>query len=255
MQFVIIFILLFSFSFAELKIYTNEEPPQQFTQNGILTGIGTDIIQEIQKRLGTNETINVYPWTRAIAITKKHKNTILYLAEKTEDRIPFYHFIGPILQKKYILYGKSDLNIKIDSLKKAKNIGKISCVLDDVREVFLRKKAFKELIYGEDQEKALNLMLNNRSTLWASSDWENKIQMKKQNKDENLIKPIYLLFQNKNYIAINKKTNPQIIKKWKNTLKEIKQDGTMDKIAQKWGKILGLKLQFMKKYDAIGIVE
>lgn len=255
MKIILIFIVILSSAYSELKIYTNEEPPQQFTQNGKLTGIGTDIVLEIQKRLGTKENIVVYPWTRAVAITKRNPNTILYLAGKTKDRLPYYHFIGPILEKKYTLYGRLDSKIQINNIQEAKVAGKISCVLDDVREVFLRENGFKDLTYVEDHSRALSMLLNKKSDLWASSDWENQIQMRKQNKHENLIKPIYVLYQNRNYIAFNNQTNPKIIKQWEQTLKEIKEDGTMDKIAVKWSKILQLNLKYIKKYDAIGIVE
>ncbi len=245
----------FNLLWGDLKIITNEEPPQNYTENGQITGIGTDIVKEIQKRVQDRSQIEVYPWARAVAISKRNPNTILFLAGKTKDREPYYTFIGPILAKNYKLYGKANKNYNIDNIEDAKNIEKISCVMDDVREIFMREKGFFNLIYAEDHLKALQIVLAGKSDLWASSDWESSIQMKSINQAPKKIQAYYTLYKNFNYIAINKKTDPKIIQNWQNAFHEIKQDGTMTKIAKKWSKKLGLNLQYNKTTQAIEIIE
>ena len=73
-----LFIYLFTISlYADLKIIVPNELPQQYYENGKLVGIGIDILKEIQKRLNISVEIEVYPWSRAMAIGKKDQ--ILYL--------------------------------------------------------------------------------------------------------------------------------------------------------------------------------
>lgn len=45
----------------DLQIFTEENKPLNFTEGGKVTGYATEIVQEIQKRLGTNEAIQVVP--------------------------------------------------------------------------------------------------------------------------------------------------------------------------------------------------
>lgn len=255
MKQLLLLLLTVSIGVCELKIFTNEEPPQQYTQNGELTGIGVDIVKEIQKRVNNKDKISVYSWPRAIAIVKRTPNTVLFLAGKTEDRLPFLNFVGPILKKTYKLYGHKDTEYDIDSLEDAKQVNRISCVLDDVREVFLRTNNFKNLTYGEDHSRALDILLSKKCNLWASSDWENKIQMRNKNLDPALIKPVVSLYKSYNYIAFNNKTDTTIINKWQEALDSMKKDGTMEKIAKKWSKILKLDLRYIKEFNAIGIKE
>ena len=172
-----------------------------------------------------------------------------------EDRRPNFKNIGPILNKNYKLYGRSNKSFNIENLDDAKVYNRISTVLNDVREVFLRENEFKNLTYYNKHYKGLEALLVGKTTLWASSDWEKKINLKKLNKDTNLIKPVFILFNKSNYILFNKDTDPQIIKNWNKALRQIKTDGTIEIIAKKWREKLNLNIYFIKEIDAIGIIE
>ncbi|NNK96304.1 MAG: transporter substrate-binding domain-containing protein, partial [Desulfobacterales bacterium] len=52
----------------ELTVLTENLPPLNYVDNGKLVGPSIEIVKEIQKRVGTNEPIHVYPWARAYKI-------------------------------------------------------------------------------------------------------------------------------------------------------------------------------------------
>ena len=62
-----------SLAAEELTILTENLPPLNYLKNGKLVGSSVEIVQEIQKRLGSQEPIQVYPWARAyqMALEKK----------------------------------------------------------------------------------------------------------------------------------------------------------------------------------------
>ena len=49
----------------ELTILTENLPPLNYLENGVLVGPSVEIVKEIQKRVGSQEPIQVYPWARA----------------------------------------------------------------------------------------------------------------------------------------------------------------------------------------------
>ena len=46
---------------AELTILTENLPPLNYVENGVLVGPSVEIVKEIQRRVGSQEQIQVYP--------------------------------------------------------------------------------------------------------------------------------------------------------------------------------------------------
>ena len=58
-------LLLASQPALALKLLTEENPPLNYTENKKLTGMGTDVVQEMGKRAKLKLDIEVMPWTKA----------------------------------------------------------------------------------------------------------------------------------------------------------------------------------------------
>ncbi|MCP3926417.1 MAG: transporter substrate-binding domain-containing protein [Desulfobacterales bacterium] len=63
---------------TEIKIYTNDSIPTNYKENGKLIGTTVDIVEEIQKYLKKDVKIEVYPWARAYALSKKESNIVIF---------------------------------------------------------------------------------------------------------------------------------------------------------------------------------
>ncbi len=238
---------------AELILYSTIEPPQQMMEKGELTGIGVDVVRSIHNELKCPEKIKVYPWARSMSLAKKHPNSGIFLGAMTPDRAPFLEKVGPILQKRYWLYTRTDTPIEIHNLEDAKKVKSIASMHDDVRIRFLQNKGFQNLRPTADHTEGLQLLLMGRVTLWTNSDWEIGSNLRTLDVNPEKIKPAFEMFRTFNHILINNKSDPELIERWRKALKRLKDNGTMDRIARKWGEKLGLDLYFDKQSDAIGI--
>ena len=85
-----------------------------------LTGLTIEIVQEIQKRVGNNDKIQVVPWARGIDKINNNPNTLLFSMARTQDREDAYQWIGPIMANIYGLYAKSDSNLRIHEYRRSK---------------------------------------------------------------------------------------------------------------------------------------
>ena len=70
----------------ELLILTENLPPLNYVENGVLVGPAVEIVQEIQRRIGSDENIQVYPWARAYQTALEEKNIILFCMTRTNER-------------------------------------------------------------------------------------------------------------------------------------------------------------------------
>ena len=106
-----------------LKIYCDEDYPVQFfNKQGQLTGMSIDIVQEIQKRLGVADPIQVVPWARGLDKLDHEPNTMLLTMARTPEREVFYQWVGPVVVVEYGLYGKSTATFEIQTLDDARKV-------------------------------------------------------------------------------------------------------------------------------------
>lgn len=88
---------------AELMILTENLPPLNFEKNGVLMGPAVAMVKEIQRRVGSQEQIQVYPWARAYKMALEEENIILFGMARTKVRQDKFYWIGPIAEKRDIL--------------------------------------------------------------------------------------------------------------------------------------------------------
>ena len=70
----------------EFKIYTEEFPPYNYTHKGKVSGISTEIVREILRRLDHSDDIQVALWSNGYRLTQKEDNIILYSTTRTPFR-------------------------------------------------------------------------------------------------------------------------------------------------------------------------
>jgi polar amino acid transport system substrate-binding protein len=81
---------------VRLQLYTEEYPPITFARDGKAAGLGTDVVEEIMRRLGTTAPIEVVPWARGYRQVTTLPNVGLFATTRTVEREKLFHWVGPI---------------------------------------------------------------------------------------------------------------------------------------------------------------
>ena len=138
--FLITFVILLFYNAVlavELTILTENLPPLNYVKEGELVGPSVDIVKEIQRRVGSNESIQVYPWSRAYKLALEMENVILFSTTYTKDRHDKFKWVGPLAIKRDILVAKKGSRIIIKDIVDAKKFRRIGTLRDDTRERLL----------------------------------------------------------------------------------------------------------------------
>ncbi|MCP4162768.1 MAG: ABC transporter substrate-binding protein, partial [Deltaproteobacteria bacterium] len=93
-------------------------------------------------------------------------------------------------------------------------------------------------------EQDLKKLLAGRITIMYHSMNGAAKLCKDMNLDFSEIEPVLILQISKSSIAMSKNSDPAIVKAWQDAAKEIKADGTFNRLAQKW-------LEYTEKYIGI----
>ncbi len=235
--FFFLFCLLFPkscFAAESLSILTEEYPPFNFTQEGKLTGITTQVVQEITRRLGIGDNIEVVPWARGYERLSTEANVVLFSTARTPERESLFHWVGPIYSVRLGFYAKKADSLHIDSLETAKRMEAIATYRADIGEQTLEALGFTNLDSSNSPQSCVRKLISGRVNLWFFDNIGAPKVAREAGIDPNEIEEVFTYKQNSSYIAFSKQTPLATVQQWQKTLDEIKADGTFHWLAQKW---------------------
>ncbi len=219
---------------AELTILTENLPPLNYVKDGELVGPSIEIVKEIQRRVGSRDKIQVYPWARAYKMALEDENVVLFGTTHTKARDDKFKWVGPLATKRDILVAKKDSGIKINNLDDAKKVSRIGTLRDDTREVLLKRHGFTNLEPVSDEQLNAKKLVLGRIDLWAYKIPGLRTVCELAGVDHNELEEVYHLRKIDVSIAFSKKTSDSIVQKWKNAFTEMLADGTIMQIRRKW---------------------
>ncbi len=231
-------VILISFhptqSLAEnFKIFTEEYPPYNYTENGNITGISTEIVREILHRINHPDTIEVSPWSTAYRLIKEEDYKALYSTTRAPFRENLFKWVGPLVPNNTVLFARTSDDVSINSIDDARKVRQIGVYKDDYGELLLKQKGFTNLRPAPDNRSNLKNLIDGKIDLWIINELTGS-QMAQEAGQANLIKKVFNVQKEFMYIAFSKNTPDKIIDKWQQALDEIKSDGTYAQIFSKW---------------------
>ena len=225
--------------FEEIShVYICEYPPICFTQDGKATGVATEIVREIMKRLQVSYNIISLPWKRAYRYLLEEPNVMLFTVTRTKARENLFKWAGPIITSRLVFFAKRDSKIAIKSLEDAKKVDRIGLVQGYSVERYLLQQGFTNIdsISAREKTNPVKLM-KGRINLWATVDLVGIYNAKLQGVNPDDIRVAYVIIKDQHkYIAFSKQVSDKIVQRWQDVLDEIKQDGTYERILDKWMK-------------------
>jgi polar amino acid transport system substrate-binding protein len=219
---------------AELTILTENLPPLNYVENGVLVGPSVEIVKEIQRRVRSQEQIQVYPWARAYKMALEDENVILFGMTHTKVRQDKFKWVGPLATKRDILVAINGSGIKINSLEDAKKVKRIGTLREDTRGRLLKRHGFTNLEPVSDEQLNAKKLALGRIDLWAYKIPGLRTVCDLAGVDYTEFEEVYHLREIDLMIAFSKKTSDSIVQKWRDAFNEILADGTIMQIRKKW---------------------
>jgi len=222
-----------------LRILTTEEPPANYMADNEVSGITTDIINDLRTRTGEKATIEVQPWPRVYQTALLFPNTLIFTLGKTPDRVAQgLVFIGPVTTRKHAIYKRADSNIQVSSIE---NIRQSRLLVGGMRGDW-RTKLIRDSGVRIDEaathEKSLRLLMNGRVDLIILSDMELKVNLEQAGVAADQIALAFFFTEAPAYIAFSKGTSEATIAKWRKAFSEFQASGVPAALTKKWGDAL-----------------
>ncbi len=214
-----------------LKVLTEDYPPfNMMGTGGHISGLSTDIVQELFRRAGVSYGISLLPWIRAFNLTVLEANTCLYSTTRTDSREHQFKWIGPLVENPWVLYARADNRHAILSLEEARSF-KIGGYSGDAISQYLIDRGFDVDLANTDQLNVKKLLAG-RIDFWATGKYLGASLLAREKVSQ--LKPVLTFNTTLLYLACNPAMPDSQVQQLNELLRGMQHDGTLARINAKY---------------------
>lgn len=223
---------------ADLAAYTEQLPPLNYQDGAQLTGFATDLLRMAAHDADLSLSIELQPWARAYRTVLETPSSAIFSITRTPEREPLFHWVGPISPRQIKLYrlnARRDIHVQVEADLMRYTHGAMFESAAAKKLAGLGLQPGRGLDLGATDEITLKKMLLGRTDTVAMLDWAMAWQLKQQNVNPQLVRPIWLLDGGSQYwFALNRDTPTHKVRRLQAALNQISADGRMHKLRQKY---------------------
>jgi polar amino acid transport system substrate-binding protein len=214
-----------------LYLTTEAAAPHSMLEGKRVVGIGTDTVREIMSRAHIEHTIELLPWKRAYTAALERNDTCVFSTTRTPEREALFKWVGPIGEADWVLMGRADRKLHLDSLDDARPY-RIGTYNGDAREQYLRARGFKVDSAPNDLINPRKLMAN-RIDFWAASIRRGSATLARMGYADKIV-PLLVFNRIRVYLACNPAVPDALTARMDAALESMERDGTMLRILHRY---------------------
>ena len=219
-----------------LTLVTEENPPFNYTEQGKVVGMSTEVVSELGKRGAIPLEIKSMPWEQAYLAAQRDKDTCVYSTARLENRERLFTWVGPIATNQWVLIAKKDFSGSVGKVEDARKY-RVGVVAKDAKIEFLMSKGVTDLReVSDDGLVPPRLMLGrddpNRLDLWATSAYGARRTAARANVKD--LKLVLNLHRVPLFLACGRNTPAETVQALAQALARAEKDGTIKRIAQQY---------------------
>ena len=222
----------------DIVIVTEEWPPYNFSEDGEVKGVITEIVREVMDRAGFAYSIQAMPWSRAYATAMNEENVMIYSIFKLPNREPLFQWVplhGPAVGM-FLFKPAYRADIQINDLESAKQYI-VGVTRDTSTHHYLMEQGFEENVNliplpSEEQNIHMTLPGVERTDLLTGDRLSLAHWLQESGLSVDYLEEVVFLFHEEFYFAFGHATSPELVDKVRRVVEEIAADGTMERIME-----------------------
>lgn len=217
-----------------LDFYTEEAPPFSFTTQGKVTGYGVELVRALARRIGSNPSLTVLPWSRAYAMAQGKDEIGLFMMVRTPEREHLFQWVGPVDTSTTGFYARRGSNLRLSSLDDARALDRILVPRDWYSHQLLKDAGFRNLSPVDTPESMVRMVLYGRAQVMVTANVELPVLAAKVQAKPEDFTLLFTLNQVHDYIAFSRTTPAAMVRQWQDALDRMKQDGSFASLYAHW---------------------
>ena len=219
---------------SQLQIMTEDFPPFNYVEGGELIGVGPEVVRALMDRMGLPGQIRVMGWKRAYNLTLNEPNMVLFSMARIPEREDKFHWVGPLMSVTDYFYANASFEKDSLTREEAKQVRGILVQEGGAHHQLLQAEGFENLKPYTNIANQIKLLTVGRGSLLQINDLTIAYQLRQQGLDLSSVKPVLALQRSDLFIAISKKTSPEVVLRWQQQLDQMREDGAFAEIEARY---------------------
>ena len=218
----------------KLSIYTEDWPPMNFKTATGIDGMAVEVVAALQKITGNKDAIQLVPWARGYKAVQEDENVILFSLGRSPEREKLMHMLGPIAISKTALYTRKGEAARLKALDNDLYKLAVGAYRGSIFADTAKKKGFFNLAQANSPQNSSKMLFAKRFDLWVEGSMAVAAILSETGHSINDVEEVMVLDSLELYLAFSIKTPASILGQWEAALRQMKKDGSFQKIHQKW---------------------
>ena len=219
---------------AKLQLYTEEYRPLSYFDDGKLTGMAVEVVEQLIQRTGASASIQVVPWTRGYHQVQREANTGLFSIVRTARRESLFQWVGPIALGHTSFYARRGAGLNVRSLKDIERFSTVAVPKQWYSYEYLSDKGLKNLYAVPTPQHMTKMFKHGRIELLVASSLALDDMLAEQGMSARDVELQFTLMGTNSYIAFSKNTDPALVQRWQQALDQLTRDGGLLRIHRRW---------------------
>jgi len=216
-----------AYSLEDLYYTSEEYPPYNYTEEGLVKGTSIELLKKIWTGLKIQpQKVHILPWARAYRGILKNPNQVLFGMERNKEREPLFKWACPILKsKQHTLIALKSNSIKIKVVDDLKGYS-IGTIRHDIVEKQLMEKGTEQanIISKGSMEPILRMIKAGRIDLMVYEKEAIPSMLKHFGYEPEDFEVVFLLPDAPICFAFSKAVDDEIVNEFQRVLTDIKEE-------------------------------
>lgn len=217
-----------------LRIYGMDSKPFSYIEGGHPAGLTVELAQQVQRRIGSSEPIEIVPWARANVVAMQEPNVLLLAIIRSPEREKRMEFVGPVFTGYVAAFAVKGRAAELLALGDGIYQLRAGARRGSIFVERARSLGYNVTDEPASSEAAARMLLNKRFDLWFDGESIVGPALELAGHAKSDVELVKRLSVEDAYFAFSKGTAAATVRAWDAALRDMKRDGSFQKIHQRW---------------------
>lgn len=219
---------------ADLVAYTEEWAPYNFTAEGTIKGISTDILRAACNAATLDCEIRMVPWARAYKSAGSIPNTLIFTTARKPSREQEFLWVGPILPRTTWVYGRAELESSTHSVHDLSS-QRVGVVRDEAaqQDLVAAGLPLTALVIQPSNTDVLKMLMGSMVDAMVDTEVGMEWNLRTAAVASHTVKKLFKLSdEGAYYYALNLQSDPALVRRLQRAIDQLRRSGKLDAIVR-----------------------
>lgn len=221
---------------TDIQAYTEDWPPYNFEDNGVLRGISTDVLRAACLQAKLDCSIELVPWARAYKTAQTQAGALAFTTARKPSREHEFSWVGPILPRTTWVYVRSSLALPANQVPDLSTL-RFGVVRGEAaaQDLLAQGVPASNLLEQSTNTDVIRMLQGGQIDAMVDTEVGMLWSLRKQGiAPKQVRKTVKLTDEGAYYFAVNPATDPLVVGRLQSALEKLQASGRVNRIVRSY---------------------